>query len=95
VIKTFKDEQTRKIYYRQFSQKLPYDIQQVALRKLRMINNATSIDDLLALPANQLKKLDGKGEGLWSMRIDGQWHICFEWNGEEVHNVEILDSLRL
>jgi proteic killer suppression protein len=46
VIKTFKDDETQKIYQRQRSRKLPADIQQVALRKLRMINNAISLNDL-------------------------------------------------
>jgi proteic killer suppression protein len=63
VIKTFIDDETKKIYQRQRSRKLPADIQQVALRKLRMINNAVSINDLCVPPANRLEKLSGNRAG--------------------------------
>jgi len=91
VIKTFKDEQTRKIYQRQRSRKLPPDIQQVALRKLRMINNAISTNDLRLPPANRLEKLGGARSGQWSIRINDQWRICFEWLENDAYNVEIVD----
>jgi proteic killer suppression protein len=60
----------QKIYQRQRSLKLPGSIQPVALRKLRMINNAASIKDLLIPPANYLKKLSGDRTGFWSIRIN-------------------------
>jgi proteic killer suppression protein len=91
VIKTFKDDQTQKIYQRQPSRILPHEIQQVALRKLRMINNAISINDLRVPPANRLEKLDGDRAGQWSIRINDQWRISFEWQGSDAHNVEIVD----
>jgi len=91
VIKTFKDEHTQKIYQRQPSRKLPPDIQQVALRKLRMINNATSLTDLRVPPANRLEKLSGDRAGQWSIRINDQWRICFEWRDSDAYDVEIVD----
>jgi proteic killer suppression protein len=91
VIKTFKDTQTRQFYQRQRSRKLPSDIQQVALRKLRMLNNALSINDLRVPPANRLEKLSGDREGQWSIRINDQWRICFEWQEGDAYNVEIVD----
>jgi proteic killer suppression protein len=91
VIKTFKDNQTQQIYQRQRSRKLPPDIQQIALRKLRMINNAVSINDLRVPPANRLEKLSGDREGQWSIRINNQWRICFEWLESDAFNVEIVD----
>jgi proteic killer suppression protein len=91
VIKTFEDDETQKIYQRQRSRKLPADIQQVALRKLRMINNAMSIHDLRMPPANHLEKLSGNRVGQWSIRINDQWRICFRWEGSDAHNVEITD----
>jgi proteic killer suppression protein len=63
VIKSFKDDTTQQIYRRLPSRKLPRDIQQVALRKLRMINNAFSINDLRVPPANHLEKLGGDRAG--------------------------------
>jgi proteic killer suppression protein len=91
VIKTFKDAETSKIYQRERSRRLPFDIQQVALRKLRMINNAININDLRAPPANHLEKLSGNREGQYSIRINDQWRICFEWKNSDAFNVEITD----
>ena len=91
VIKTFKDVPTQKIYQRQPSRKLPPDIQQVALRKLRMINNATSLTDLRIPPANRLEKLSGDRAGQWSIRINDQWRICFVWRESDAYDVEIVD----
>ncbi len=91
MIRTFKDEETRKIYQRQRSRKLPSDIQQVALRKLRMINNAINTNDLRVPPANRLEKLSGNREGQWSIRINDQWRVCFKWQGSDAYEVEIVD----
>jgi toxin HigB-1 len=91
VIKNFKDAETQKIYQRQRSRKLPSDIQQVALRKLRMINNSFSINDLRVPPANRLEKLSGNRAGQWSIRINDQWRICFRWEGSDAIDVEITD----
>jgi len=91
VIKTFKDAEAQKIYQRERSRKLPSNIQQVALRKLRMINNAININDLRVPPANHLEKLSGDREGQYSIRINDQWRICFEWKSSNAFNVEITD----
>jgi len=91
VIKNFKDDETQKIYQRQRSRKLPADIQQVALRKLRMINNSISINDLRVPPANRLEKLSGNRAGQWSIRINDQWRVCFRWEGSDALDVEITD----
>ena len=90
-MRTFEDEETRKIYQRQRLRKLPSDIQQVALRKLRMINNAINTHDLRVLPANRLEKLSGNREGQWSIRINDQWRVCFKWQGSDAYEVEIVD----
>jgi proteic killer suppression protein len=91
VIKSFKDEETRKIYTRKHSRRLPPDIQQVALRKLRMLNNAASLIDLRIPPSNRLEKLKGDREEQFSIRINDQWRVCFEWRESNVFNVEITD----
>ncbi len=91
MIKNFKDDETQKIYQRQRSRKLPADIQQVALRKLRMINNSISINDLRVPPANRLEKLSGNRAGQWSIRINDQWRVCFRWEGSDALDVEITD----
>ena len=91
MIKNFKDDETQKIYQRQRSRKLPSDIQQVALRKLRMINNSVTINDLRVPPANRLEKLSGNRAGQWSIRINDQWRVCFRWEGSDALDVEITD----
>ena len=91
MIKSFNDAETEKIYHRARSRKLPSDIQQVALRKLRMINNALNLNDLRIPPANRLEKLAGSREGQYSIRINDQWRICFEWRSGDAFNVEITD----
>jgi len=91
VIKTFKDGETQKVFHREHSKKLPPDIQQVALRKLRMINNAYNINDLRIPPANRLERLSGDRAGQYSIRINDQWRICFEWKSNNAYNIEITD----
>jgi toxin HigB-1 len=91
MIKTFKDEESEKVFHREFSRKLPPDIQQVALRKLRMLNNAYNLADLRIPPANKLEKLTGNRAGQYSIRINDQWRICFEWRSNSVFSVEITD----
>ncbi|MEK6791647.1 MAG: type II toxin-antitoxin system RelE/ParE family toxin [Deltaproteobacteria bacterium] len=91
MIKSFKNKETGKIYVRERSGKLPGNIQQIALRKLRMINNAQGIRDLRVPPANRLEKLVGDRAGQYSIRINDQWRICFIWDGSDARDVEITD----
>lgn len=91
MIKSIKDKETEKIYRREVSLKLPKDIQQVALRKLKMINNAKNINDLRIPPANRLEKLMADREGQYSIRINDQWRICFVWQDGDAYDVEIVD----
>ena len=91
MIKSFADKEAEKIYRRERSKKLPQDIQQVALRKLRMIDSAVNIDDLRIPPANRLEKLKGDREGQYSVRINRQWRVCFTWHNGDAFDVEIVD----
>lgn len=91
MIKSFKDKETEKVCSREGSNKLPRDIQQNALRKLRMINNAKNLNDLRIPPANKLEKLKGDRESQYSIRINDQWRICFIWQDGSAYEVEITD----
>lgn len=91
MIRSFKDKETEKIFNRAGSNRLPRGIQQTALRKLRMINNSRTIQDLKIPPANRLEKLKGNREGQLSVRINDQWRICFRWQGSDAYEVEITD----
>jgi toxin HigB-1 len=92
MIRSFKSGETEKIFNRERSRRLPSDIQQVALRKLRMLNRAVALQDLRVPPANRLEKLSGRRAGQYSIRINDQWRVCFEWKGGSADNVEIVDS---
>ena len=91
MIQNFKDKETQKIFERQRSRKLPSDIQQVAFRKLRMLNRAETLQDLRVPPANWLERLVGVREGQYSIRVNDRWRICFEWQDGEASDVEIID----
>jgi len=91
VIKSFKDKETERLFSRERSRRLPSDIQQVALRKLRMLNRAVTLEDLRIPPANRLEKLTRDRAGQYSIRINDQWRVCFEWRDRDAFNVEIAD----
>lgn len=91
MIRSFKDKETEKIFNLKRSKKLPNDIQQKALRKLRMLNRSENITDLRVPPGNRLEKLKGNRSNQWSIRINQQWRICFEWRNDNAWNVEIVD----
>lgn len=91
MIASFHDNESKKVWEGVLSRKLPHDIQQVARRKLRMLNNARSVDDLRIPPQNRLEKLSRDRKGQWSIRINDQWRICFLWIDGTVSRVEICD----
>lgn len=91
MIKNFKCKETAQIWQGNSSLRLPRTIQQVARRKLRMLNNANILSDLTIPPNNRLEALKGNRQGEFSIRINKQWRICFEWSGGSVYNVIIED----
>jgi proteic killer suppression protein len=91
MIRSFGSPETERVFSLQRSRKLPSDIQQVALRKLRMLNNARTLQDLRSPPANRLEKLSGDRSGQYSIRINDQWRVCFEWRDGDAYEVEIVD----
>ena len=91
MIKSFACKETQKIFNREFSKKLPSDIQVIAFRKLRMLNRSYTLDDLRVPPSNHLEKLRGDKEGFYSIRINDQWRICFKWENGNAFEVEIVD----
>lgn len=91
MIQSFADRETELIYNQEFSRRLPNTIQKVALRKLMMIDNAKSLNDLRVPPNNRLEALHGDREGQYSIRINDQWRICFITNEGQFYNVEIVD----
>ena len=91
MIRYFRDKEVQKIWEGKVSRKLPVDIQVVARRKLRMLNNARQLKDLRVPPANRLEALKGARKGQHSIRINDQWRICFVWINGTADAVEIVD----
>lgn len=88
---SFGDKETEKIWNGFVSKKLPREIQDVARRKLRMLNNATDTIDLRIPPSNQLEKLKGNLKDFYSIRINNRWRIIFKWDNGNALEVKIVD----
>lgn len=91
MIKSFNDKETEIIWNGFRSKKLAFEIQRVARRKLRMINNSQSINDLHIPPSNHLEKLSGDMNKFHSISINIQWRIIFKWQNDNAHEVCIID----
>ena len=91
MIRSYRDRDTQAVAERRRVRKFPEDVQRRAQRKLMVLNNATSIVDLRSPPGNRLEALSGNRHGQYSIRINDQWRICFEWDGRDAHLVEIVD----
>lgn len=91
MIQKFAELETEKIWSGRRSRKLPTAIQAVALRKLRILNNARVLQDLRVPPGNRLEALRGNRAGQHSIRINDQWRICFVWKEGGPADVEIVD----
>ena len=91
MILDFRDRETELVWRGELSRKLPREIQQVARRKLRMLNNTKALQDLRVPPPNRLEALKGERKGQWSIRVNDQWRICFVWNDGKASQVEVVD----
>lgn len=91
MIQSFKCKETEKIWNQQYSKKFPENIQRVALRKLFMIQRAKELNDLMIPPANRLEKLKGSRKDQFSIRINDQYRVCFQWENSNAYDVEIVD----
>ncbi|MGD9883899.1 MAG: type II toxin-antitoxin system RelE/ParE family toxin [Reyranella sp.] len=90
----FRDTETARIWHGERSRRLPSDIQDAALRKLRMLNRSNHLNDLRVPPGNRLETLRGDRSGQHSIRINDQWRICFVWTAGGPNDVEIVDYHR-
>jgi proteic killer suppression protein len=91
MIQSFVDAETERIWFGQRSRRLPADIQASALRKLRLLNQARTLNDLRVPPGNRLEALRADRAGQHSIRINDQWRICFIWSQGGPEHVEIVD----
>lgn len=91
MIKSFGNRETEKIWTGVRSKKLPNEIQTIARRKLRMVNNAQDITDLRIPPSNRLEKLKGDLKAYYSIRLNDQWRIIFQWINNDAFEIQIVD----
>jgi proteic killer suppression protein len=91
LIRSFSSKETERVWQGQSSRKFPREIQVRALRKLRQLDAAETIEDLRNPPGNRLELLKGERAGQMSIRINDQWRICFRWVEKDAEDVEIVD----
>lgn len=91
VIVSFADRDTEALYRREPARRIDPRIHETALRKLRYLNNAASLDDLRVPPGNRLEALKGDRAGMHSIRVNDQWRIVFRWRDGNAHDVAIID----
>ncbi|MBS0272656.1 MAG: type II toxin-antitoxin system RelE/ParE family toxin [Proteobacteria bacterium] len=91
MIVSFRCKHTEMLWRSGKSKRLPPPILKVALRKLWLLDNATDLQDLKAPPSNRLESLCGDRKDQYSIRINNQWRICFVWENQMAHEVEIVD----
>jgi len=90
VIQSFRDKNTKSLFQREPTRIWDSSIQRTGLRKLLILDAATSLEDL-RVPPNRLEKLSGKRSGQYSIRINDQWRVCFRWKEGDAFDVEIVD----
>lgn len=91
VIRSFKDAKTKAVHEGESPKGFPADLVSVARRKLRYLNAAATLADLLAPPANRLEALKGDRKGQHSIRVNDQFRVCFVWTDRGPEDVEIVD----
>lgn len=91
MIHDFASKETERVWQGEFSKRLPNEIQQKARMKLRMLHAAQNLNDLRSPPSNHLEALSGDRLGQHSIRINGQWRLCFVWQDGQASQVEIVD----
>lgn len=90
MIRSFQDAETRKVFVTGRSKKYG-NIARAAARKLGAIDFATCVEDLREPPGNRLEELKGDRKGQYSIRINGQYRVCFRWEKQDAWDVEIVD----
>jgi proteic killer suppression protein len=91
VIQSFADSRTEAVWQRKRVRRWSPELQRTAYRKLLFLDAAESLKDVGAASGNRLEKLSGYRAGQYSIRINNQWRVCFEWRDGDAYKVEIVD----
>lgn len=92
MIISFGSKETEKLWNGDRIRKPSLELQEIARRKLRMLNNSVDLNDLKIPPSNRLEKLSGKLKEFYSIRVNNQWRIIFKWNKGNASEVELIDD---
>jgi toxin HigB-1 len=90
MIRSFKDKELEKLFNRKYS-KCPQILQKRLRNRLYLMNSANTKDDLAAIPGGFLEELKGERRNQLSLRISGNWRLCFVWDGRNAYDVELVD----
>ncbi|MBF0289345.1 MAG: type II toxin-antitoxin system RelE/ParE family toxin [SAR324 cluster bacterium] len=90
MIESFQCKETKKIWNKQRSKKFPQNIQQRVLEKMQRIDSAERVEDFYFPPSNQFEALTGNRKGQYSVRVNQQWRLCFNFDGN-IQNLELVD----
>ncbi len=91
MIRSFRDKETERIWKRQRVRRLDDGTQRIVLRKLLILDAAEVLGDLRVPPGNRLEKLKGDRAGSYSIRVNQQWRICFNWSDTGAKDVELVE----
>jgi proteic killer suppression protein len=91
MLTSFGNKDTQKIWEGERVKGLPTEVQEIARRKLRMLNNSQNLTDLMIPPSNRLEKLKFTLKNFYSIRVNDQWRIIFKWNNGNADEVELID----
>ena len=91
MIKTFANKETAALFAGRNLRKYSQDLMRAGMRKLKQLDLAQSVEDMRNPPGNKLEQLSGNRAGQYSIRINVQWRICFQWRDGHAYEVEIVD----
>ncbi|AQX20167.1 type II toxin-antitoxin system RelE/ParE family toxin [Bartonella sp. WD16.2] len=91
MIETFADKRCKDLMEGKLPKGFPVALMRIVQRKLFMLDKAVNLKDLRSPPGNRLEALKGNRRGQYSIRINDQFRICFEWHFNGAYKVEIVD----
>ncbi len=90
MIRTFKDKELEKLFQRKYS-KCPEKLHKRLRNRLYLMDTAVSKEDLASVPGGFLEELEGDRRGQYSLRVSGNWRLCFLWDRTDIYDVELVD----
>lgn len=91
MIRSIRDKRVQQVLDGKLPKRFPKEMLAAVERRLKMLDLAEEVEDLRVPPANRLERLRGDRKGMWSIRVNKQWRICFRWETDCAHDVEIVD----